>query len=62
LIAEILNIPLQNFDLIVDISSQQMPNRDAKETLLAALDQGSRLIYSVLKKLLPHLLYHYTPK
>ncbi len=40
LIADILHIPMDDFDHIVDMASQPSPERDAKEVLLAALAQG----------------------
>lgn len=40
LIADILHIPIDEFDNIVDIASQPAPDRDARDVLLAALAQG----------------------
>lgn len=40
LIAEILNVPVEDFENIVDIASQPSQDKDAKEVLLAALAQG----------------------
>jgi len=40
LIAEILHIPIEEFEHISDIASQPTPDKDAKEVLLAALEQG----------------------
>jgi hypothetical protein len=40
LIAEILHIPVEDFEHISDIASQPTPDKDAKEVLLAALEQG----------------------
>jgi hypothetical protein len=48
LIADILNIPQQNFEIIADIAAQPKPNKDAKEILLAALQQGITLKYNNL--------------
>ena len=44
LIADILHIPIDDFDNIVDIASQPSPDRDAREVLLAALAQGESTI------------------
>jgi hypothetical protein len=44
LIADILHIPIDDFDNIVDIASQPSPDRDAREVLLAALAQGKSSI------------------
>ena len=43
LIADILHIPFDDFDHIVDIASQPLPDRDAREVLLAALAQGENI-------------------
>lgn len=40
LIADILQIPRQNFEIIADIASQPTPGKEANEVLLAALQQG----------------------
>ena len=44
LIADILHIPFDDFEHIVDIASQPTPDRDAREVLLAALAQGELLV------------------
>jgi hypothetical protein len=41
LIIDILHIPADDFDTIVDIASQPSNDRDAREVLLAALAQGT---------------------
>jgi hypothetical protein len=46
LIADILQIPFDDFDNIVDIASQHTQDRDAREVLLAALAQGKILVTS----------------
>jgi len=47
LIADILHIPIDDFDNIVDIASQPSPDRDAREVLLAALAQGESTILAI---------------
>lgn len=40
LIAEILNVPFDDFDHISDMAAESSATRDAREVLLAALEQG----------------------
>ena len=42
LIAEILNVPFDDFDHISDMAAESSANRDAREVLLAALEQGKK--------------------
>lgn len=40
IIAEILNVPLDEFDHLADMAAEPNPDKDAREVLLAALAQG----------------------